>query len=70
MKRQNSKWMLQVAALSATTAFLVQPLRAEVLEKSKRVHDTIVHYKVVLPTTTIRPKHILPFWRLAADRRQ
>jgi len=49
MKRQNSKWMLQVAALSATTAFLVQPLRAEVLEKSKRVHDTIVHYKVVLP---------------------
>src|SRR5580700_934862 len=49
MKRQNSKWMLLVVAFSATTAFLVQPLRAEVLEKSKRVHDTIVHYKVVLP---------------------
>jgi poly(3-hydroxybutyrate) depolymerase len=48
MKQQNSKWMLLVSALSAT-AMLVQPLRAEVLEKSKRVNDTIVHYKIVLP---------------------
>ena len=47
MKRQDSKWMLLVAALSAT--FLVQPLRAEVIEKSKQVHYTIVRYKVVLP---------------------
>jgi hypothetical protein len=47
MKQQNSKWMLFV--LSATATFLVQPLRAEVLEKSKQVNDTIVHYKVVLP---------------------
>ena len=49
MKQQNSKWMLLVVALSATAAFLVQPLRAEVIEKSKQVHYTIVHYKVVLP---------------------
>jgi dipeptidyl aminopeptidase/acylaminoacyl peptidase len=48
MKQQNSKWMLLVLALSAT-ATLVQPLRAEVIEKSKRVNDTIVHYKIVLP---------------------
>jgi hypothetical protein len=48
MKQQNSKWMLLISALSAT-ATLVQPLRAEVLEKSKRVNDTIVHYKIVLP---------------------
>ena len=49
MKQQNSKWMLLVAALSAAAAFLVQPLRAEVIEKSKQVHYTIVRYKVVLP---------------------
>ena len=49
MKQQNSKWMLLVSGLSATAMFLVQPLRAEVLEKSKQVNDTIVHYKVVLP---------------------
>jgi predicted esterase len=47
MKREDSRWMLLVAALS--TAFLVQPLRAAVLEKSKQVNDAIVHYKVVLP---------------------
>jgi poly(3-hydroxybutyrate) depolymerase len=47
MKQQNSKWMLLVLALS--TAFLVPPLRAEVLEKSKQVNDATVHYKVVLP---------------------
>jgi hypothetical protein len=41
--------MLLVTALLATATFLVQPRRAEVLEKSKQVDDTIVHYKVVLP---------------------
>jgi predicted peptidase len=49
MRQQNSKWMLLVSALLATAMFLVQPLRAAVLEKSKQVDDTIVHYKVVLP---------------------
>src|ERR1700750_218090 len=49
MKQQKSKWMPLVSTLSATAMFLVQPLRAEVLERSKQVNDTIVHYKVVLP---------------------
>ena len=49
MKKQNSKWMLLVSVVSAAATFLVQPLRAEVLEKSKQLADTIVHYKVVLP---------------------
>jgi hypothetical protein len=68
MKQQNSKWMLFV--LSATATFLVQPLRAEVLEKSKQVNDTIVHAKSFFPTTTIRSRYIQPFWRLAAGPRR
>ena len=45
MKRQNANWMLAVAAV----VMFVQPLRAEVLEKTKEVGGTTVHYKTVLP---------------------
>jgi len=47
MKQRNSKWMLPAAAMAAM--FLVQPSQAEVIEKTKRVGDTTVHYKTVLP---------------------
>jgi poly(3-hydroxybutyrate) depolymerase len=47
MMRQNS--MLLVTAMAAIAAFLVRPLHAEVIESSKKVDDTVVHYKVVLP---------------------
>jgi poly(3-hydroxybutyrate) depolymerase len=46
MKRRNAKRMLLAAATAAT---LVQPLRAEVFERTKQVGDTAVHYKIVLP---------------------
>jgi poly(3-hydroxybutyrate) depolymerase len=46
MKRRNAKRMLLAAA---TAAMLVQPLRAEVFERTKQVGDTAVHYKIVLP---------------------
>jgi predicted esterase len=36
-------------ALAAVLMFLIQPLRAEVLESAKKVGDTTVHYKTVLP---------------------
>jgi poly(3-hydroxybutyrate) depolymerase len=50
MKQQNVKRMLLwVPLLGAMTAFLAQPLRAEVIEKTAEVHYTVVHYKVVLP---------------------
>src|SRR5215471_1397477 len=49
MKQLNSKSMLPVLAISAIVVFLVQPLRAEMLEKTKKVGDTTVHYKAVLP---------------------
>jgi poly(3-hydroxybutyrate) depolymerase len=49
MKRPNAKWMLPAAAMAACAMFLIQPLRAEVIEKTKTVGDTAVHYKVVLP---------------------
>jgi poly(3-hydroxybutyrate) depolymerase len=49
MKQQNSKWMLRASAMAAIATFLISPLRAEVLEKTKNVGDTTVHYKVVLP---------------------
>jgi predicted peptidase len=49
MKQRNSKWALLAPAAAATVLFLIQPLQAEVIEKSKKVGDTIVNYKMVLP---------------------
>jgi poly(3-hydroxybutyrate) depolymerase len=49
MKQQNSKWMLLAAATAAVAMFLIEPLQAEVLEQTKKVDDTTVHYKTVLP---------------------
>src|SRR5579862_2389759 len=43
------KQMPLVPAIAAVVMLLVQPLRAEVIEKTKNVDDTTVHYKVVLP---------------------
>jgi predicted esterase len=49
MKQRNSKWALLAPAVAAFALFLIQPLQAEVTEKTKKVGDTTVHYKVVLP---------------------
>jgi predicted esterase len=49
MKQRNSKWALLAPATAAAVFFLIQPLQAEVVEKAKKVGDTTVHYKVVLP---------------------
>jgi poly(3-hydroxybutyrate) depolymerase len=43
------KQMLLAPAMAAVVMFLAQPLRAEVIEKTKQVGETIVHYKTVLP---------------------
>jgi predicted peptidase len=47
MKQLNAKWMLLPAAV--VVMFATRPLEAELLEKTKRVGGTTVHYKVVLP---------------------
>src|SRR5215831_10876323 len=49
MTRLNSKWMLLAPVLSAIMMFLTQPLQAELLDKTRKVGSTTVHYKVVLP---------------------
>jgi poly(3-hydroxybutyrate) depolymerase len=49
MKEWNSKWMLPAVAMTAVVLCLAQPLRAEVIEKTKLVGGTTVHYKAVLP---------------------
>jgi len=49
MKQQNAKWTLPVPAMAVFMMFLIQPLQAEVLEKTKKVGGTTVHYKTVLP---------------------
>jgi poly(3-hydroxybutyrate) depolymerase len=49
MKQQNSKWMPQVPLIAAVVLLLTQPLRAEVIEQTKQVSGTTVHYKTVLP---------------------
>jgi poly(3-hydroxybutyrate) depolymerase len=49
MKQLNLKWMLLVPLAAAMVAFAEQPLRADLLEKTKKVGKTTVQYKVVLP---------------------
>src|ERR1700730_602836 len=49
MEQQNAKWTLLTPAMAAIVMFLIQPLRAEVLEKTKEAGGTTVHYKIVLP---------------------
>jgi predicted esterase len=49
MKQLNSKWMLFVPVAAAILMFAARPLRAELLEKTKKVGKTTVQYKVVLP---------------------
>jgi len=49
MTQQTLKWMLPAPAMAAAVMFLIQPLRAEVIEKTRQVDGSAVHYKVVLP---------------------
>jgi predicted esterase len=49
MKQLNSKWMLLVPVAAAIVMFATQPLQGELLDKTKKVGRTTVHYKVVLP---------------------
>ena len=49
MKRLNSKAMTLIAAAAAVAMLATQPLRAELLEKTKKAGGTTVHYKAVLP---------------------
>jgi len=43
------KQMLALAAMAAFVMFLTRPLQAEVTEKARKVGDTTVQYKTVLP---------------------
>src|SRR5256714_8336491 len=49
MRHLTSKWMLLVLAAAAAGMLANHPLQAELLEKTKKVGSTTVHYKVVLP---------------------
>src|SRR3954462_8738068 len=48
MKQERSNWMLPAPAV-AIAMLLIQPLQADVFEKTKTVGGTTVHYKTVLP---------------------
>jgi poly(3-hydroxybutyrate) depolymerase len=49
MKRQTPKWMPLFLAAVVVAMFATQSVRAELLEKTKKVGATTVRYKVVLP---------------------
>jgi poly(3-hydroxybutyrate) depolymerase len=50
MMQRNAKWMLLAPAMAAIAmVVLPQAVRAELIEQTKKVDGTIVHYKVVLP---------------------
>ena len=49
MKHRNVTWMLATAVTATAAMSVVQPLQAELLEKTKKVGGTTVRYKVVLP---------------------
>src|SRR5579871_150536 len=44
------KQMLLAAATAAVAMLLTAPVRAELLERTKDVDGTTIHYKVVLPS--------------------
>src|SRR5437899_1406239 len=50
MRQPNSKWIPLFSAAAVVAMFATQPVRAELLEKSKKVAGTTVRYKVVLPS--------------------
>jgi poly(3-hydroxybutyrate) depolymerase len=49
MKHPGSKWTPLVSAAVVFATLATQSVQAELLEKTKKVGDTTVHYKVVLP---------------------
>jgi poly(3-hydroxybutyrate) depolymerase len=49
MKQRDAKWMLSAPAMAAIVTVLIQPVRAEVLEKTMKAGGTTVLYKMVLP---------------------
>ena len=49
MKHPSPKWMPLFSA-AVVAMFAIQPVRAELLEKTKKVSGTTVEYKVVLPS--------------------
>jgi predicted esterase len=49
MNQSGWKWILLLPMAAVFALFITQPLRAEVVEKSKKVGATTVRYKVVLP---------------------
>jgi predicted esterase len=49
MRQPGSRWMPVFSVAVVFTMFATQPVQAELLEKTKKVAGTAVHYKVVLP---------------------
>jgi len=49
MKQPNSQWTPLSSAVLVVAMFSTQPVKAELLEKTKKVGNTTVRYKVVLP---------------------
>jgi predicted esterase len=49
MKQPNAKRIRSAAAISAAATLFAGPLQAAVIESTRQVGDTIVHYKTVLP---------------------
>ena len=49
LKRSNANATLRLFAAASFVILVAQPSRAELLEKTKKVGNTTVHYKVVLP---------------------
>src|SRR5260370_39092528 len=50
MGQHSSKWMLLAAAMASIGILSIQPLQAEVLEKTTKAGGMTVHYKIVLPS--------------------
>ena len=50
MRQARSRWMPAFSAAVVVAMFAIQPVQAELLEKTKKVGGTTVHYKVVLPS--------------------
>src|SRR5437763_4102161 len=49
MMQQSATWIPLAPAMAAIMMVLIQPLQAEVLDKTTKAGGTTVHYKTVLP---------------------
>ena len=70
MKNTKSKWMPFFSAAVVVATFTIQPIHAELLEKTKKIAGATVRYKSYSPTDTTQRSLTPRSWPSAEARKQ